>query len=75
MTWYRIIVESGYATAAYRHRQEAIHAYETVLKGQYGDAWQVQFKNQQPRLLIATSKRAAIIADIRDNKVVSCDPL
>ena len=75
MTWFRIIVESGYDTATYRTRAEAINAYKTVLKGQHGDQWQEQFKAQQPRLLIAMSRRAAILADTRDNKVISCELL
>ena len=75
MTWFRVITDSGYDTATYRHKQEAIHAYETVLKGQYGDQWQKVFKTQQPRLLITTSRRAAILANIQDPKVVSCDPI
>ena len=75
MTWYRVIVESGYDTATYKTRAEAINAHETVLKDQHGDQWEQQFKTQKPRLLIATSRRAAILADIRDNKIVSCNLL
>ena len=78
MTWYKVTTESGYDTAVYRTKQDAIHAYMTVLRGQYGDNWQVHYRTQKPRLLISMSRRAAILGSAHntvDKKIISCELL
>ncbi len=75
MTWYKVTTVSGFDTAVYTSKQDAIHAYCTVLKGQYGDGWRAAYCTQQPRLLIAMSRRACILGSAEftsDKKIISC---